>query len=114
MDRRTAEGSPGLRFLKMHGLGNDFVIIDARGPSDPVTLATPGAVAAPRLLGPFLPAWRAVWPYRDHHSEPLEARFGLEPQTGRRAALGHEPTFAACQRSVWNATVNRHSAPKVG
>jgi diaminopimelate epimerase len=40
MDRWTAEGSPGLRFLKMHGLGNDFVIIDARGPSDPVTLAT--------------------------------------------------------------------------
>jgi diaminopimelate epimerase len=31
MDRRTADGSPGLRFLKMHGLGNDFVIIDARG-----------------------------------------------------------------------------------
>ncbi len=27
--------------------------------------------------------------------------------------LGHEPTFAACQRSVWNATVNRHSAPSV-
>ncbi len=30
------------------------------------------------------------------------------------AALGHEPTFGTCQRSVWNATVNRHSAPKVG
>ena len=26
----------------------------------------------------------------------------------------HEPTFAACQRSVWNATMNRHSAPNVG
>jgi len=37
MDRRTADGSPGLRFLKMHGLGNDFVIIDARGAGDPVT-----------------------------------------------------------------------------
>jgi len=31
MDRRAADQSPGLRFLKMHGLGNDFVIIDARG-----------------------------------------------------------------------------------
>jgi diaminopimelate epimerase len=39
MDRRAAEGSPGLRFLKMHGLGNDFVIIDARGAGDPVTPA---------------------------------------------------------------------------
>jgi hypothetical protein len=28
--------------------------------------------------------------------------------------LGHEPTFAACQRNVWNATVNRHSAPNFG
>jgi diaminopimelate epimerase len=39
MDRRTADGSPGLRFLKMHGLGNDFVIIDARGAGDPITPA---------------------------------------------------------------------------
>jgi len=31
MDRLSADPSPGLRFLKMHGLGNDFVIIDARG-----------------------------------------------------------------------------------
>jgi diaminopimelate epimerase len=37
MDRRTADGSLGLHFLKMHGLGNDFVIIDARGAGDPVT-----------------------------------------------------------------------------
>lgn len=29
----------GLRFLKMHGLGNDFVVIDARGGRDPVTPA---------------------------------------------------------------------------
>jgi diaminopimelate epimerase len=29
----------GLRFLKMHGLGNDFVVIDARGGADPVTPA---------------------------------------------------------------------------
>ena len=39
MDRRTADASPGLRFLKMHGLGNDFVIIDARGTENPVTPA---------------------------------------------------------------------------
>jgi diaminopimelate epimerase len=39
MDWRTADGSPGLRFLKMHGLGNDFVIIDVRGAGDPVTAA---------------------------------------------------------------------------
>ena len=31
MDRQTPDTSPGLRFRKMHGLGNDFVIIDARG-----------------------------------------------------------------------------------
>lgn len=30
---------PPLRFLKMHGLGNDFVILDARGGQDPVTPA---------------------------------------------------------------------------
>lgn len=39
MDRRAADGSPGLRFLKMHGLGNDFVIIDARGAGDPAAPA---------------------------------------------------------------------------
>ncbi|HSF94748.1 MAG TPA: diaminopimelate epimerase [Thermohalobaculum sp.] len=39
MDLRAAKRSPGLRFLKMHGLGNDFVIIDARGAGDPVTPA---------------------------------------------------------------------------
>lgn len=44
MDRRAADASPGLRFRKMHGLGNDFVIIDARGaggaqPHGPVTPA---------------------------------------------------------------------------
>ena len=37
MDRQTSDISTGLRFLKMHGLGNDFVIIDARGAGDPVT-----------------------------------------------------------------------------
>jgi diaminopimelate epimerase len=29
----------GLRFVKMHGLGNDFVVVDARGGRDPVTPA---------------------------------------------------------------------------
>ncbi|MBP7000578.1 diaminopimelate epimerase [Amaricoccus sp.] len=31
--------SRDLRFLKMHGLGNDFVVVDARGRADPVTPA---------------------------------------------------------------------------
>lgn len=31
--------SPGLHFMKMHGLGNDFVVIDARQGDDPVTPA---------------------------------------------------------------------------
>jgi len=39
MDGRATDGSAGLRFLKMHGLGNDFVIIDARGAGDGVTPA---------------------------------------------------------------------------
>ena len=30
---------PGLAFRKMHGLGNDFVILDARGGADPATPA---------------------------------------------------------------------------
>ncbi len=37
-------GGP-LRFLKMHGAGNDFVVIDARGRSDPVTPALARALA---------------------------------------------------------------------
>jgi len=49
MDRRTADGSPGLRFLKMHGLGNDFVIIDARGAGDPVSPAAMTPVLAQAL-----------------------------------------------------------------
>ncbi len=48
MDRRTAEGSPGLRFLKMHGLGNDFV---------------PGGFGSPSRQSAILPlpslAWKA-------------------------------------------------------
>lgn len=34
----------GLRFRKMHGLGNDFVIIDARGADDPMTPALARAI----------------------------------------------------------------------
>lgn len=36
---QAAQTSPALRFVKMHGLGNDFVIVDARGVADPVTPA---------------------------------------------------------------------------
>lgn len=37
--RMNTKAAPpaGLRFLKMHGLGNDFVVIDARTGKDPVT-----------------------------------------------------------------------------
>jgi diaminopimelate epimerase len=45
MDRRTADQSRGLRFVKMHGLGNDFMIIDARGA---------GGAAAPAPMTPEL------------------------------------------------------------
>jgi diaminopimelate epimerase len=34
---REAENKAGLPFLKMHGLGNDFVVIDRRGQDVPVT-----------------------------------------------------------------------------
>lgn len=40
MDTRPPQTpSAGLPFLKMHGLGNDFVVIDARSGDDPVTPA---------------------------------------------------------------------------
>lgn len=38
------ENSSGLAFLKMHGLGNDFVVIDARGRADPMTPALARAI----------------------------------------------------------------------
>ncbi len=38
MEQRAHNGT-GLAFMKMHGLGNDFVVIDARTGSDPVTPA---------------------------------------------------------------------------
>lgn len=34
----------GLAFLKMHGLGNDFVVVDARGNDDPITAARAKAI----------------------------------------------------------------------
>ena len=37
-------GQSGLAFLKMHGLGNDFVVIDARGRVDPMTPALAQAI----------------------------------------------------------------------
>jgi diaminopimelate epimerase len=39
MDDGHAPAAGPLPFLKMHGLGNDFVVIDARGRPDPVTAA---------------------------------------------------------------------------
>ncbi len=39
MDGESQPPASGLRFVKMHGLGNDFVVIDARGGRDPVTPA---------------------------------------------------------------------------
>ena len=39
----TPEHEP-LAFLKMHGLGNDFVVVDARGRVDPVTAAVARAI----------------------------------------------------------------------
>ena len=38
-DSLRSQGPDGPRFLKMHGLGNDFVVLDARGRADPVTPA---------------------------------------------------------------------------
>ena len=35
----TVQNTAGLPFMKMHGLGNDFVVIDARDGGDPVTPA---------------------------------------------------------------------------
>lgn len=43
MDRSNLQTN-GLPFLKMHGLGNDFVVIDARGRENPVTAALARAV----------------------------------------------------------------------
>ena len=43
-DSHRPAGPEGLRFLKMHGLGNDFVVVDARGRADPVTPAVARAL----------------------------------------------------------------------
>ena len=42
--KTTTHKEEGLPFLKMHGLGNDFVIIDARGSQNPVTASLARAV----------------------------------------------------------------------
>lgn len=39
MNQSALPPETGLRFLKMHGLGNDFVVIDARTGENPVTAA---------------------------------------------------------------------------
>lgn len=39
MENGPSHAAGPLRFRKMHGLGNDFVVIDARGRADPVTAA---------------------------------------------------------------------------
>ncbi len=39
MDGESQAPRPDLRFRKMHGLGNDFMVIDARGGPDPVSAA---------------------------------------------------------------------------
>ncbi len=41
---QAANTAPPLHFLKMHGLGNDFVVIDARGGADPITPALACAI----------------------------------------------------------------------
>jgi len=43
-DELNGDLAGGLRFRKMHGLGNDFVIIDARGADDPMTPALARAI----------------------------------------------------------------------
>ncbi|MCF6272267.1 MAG: diaminopimelate epimerase [Rhodobacteraceae bacterium] len=42
MTEKTSDN--GLGFLKMHGLGNDFVVVDARGRMDPMTPALARAI----------------------------------------------------------------------
>ena len=40
----TGNDNNGLAFLKMHGLGNDFVVVDARGRANPITPALARAI----------------------------------------------------------------------
>lgn len=44
MRQMSSENTTGLPFMKMHGLGNDFVVLDGRGKSIPVTPALAQAV----------------------------------------------------------------------
>ena len=46
---RNGDHNAGLAFLKMHGLGNDFVVIDARGRADPMTPARARAIGDRRM-----------------------------------------------------------------
>ena len=48
------------------------------------------------LLGILLREWSD----RGRPANPSHVAFGLEPRIGRMSELGHEPTFAACQRNV--------------
>lgn len=45
MPAMRTPGHSGLPFMKMHGLGNDFVVVDARAGANPVTPALARAVA---------------------------------------------------------------------
>ena len=53
-------------------------------------------------------------PYRDHHCEALDVRFGQKPRIGRMSELGQTATFDTRWPCVWNAPMNRHSGPNVG
>ena len=80
----------GTRFDKMHGLGNDFVILDAR--SAPVAM-TPGLAKAlaDRLAESFAEVLHAhvrnrLWDYADEHlsnAELIRERYqGIRPAPG--------------------------------
>jgi diaminopimelate epimerase len=49
MNRTTPKGAAGLQFIKMHGLGNDFVVIDARERALSLSLAERQLIADRRL-----------------------------------------------------------------
>jgi hypothetical protein len=57
---------------------------------------------------------RVLRPYRDHHCEALEARFGQKPQRGRMSAVDHTRTYSTPRHHVWNAAMTGHSGANVG
>jgi len=69
----------GLPFMKMHGLGNDFVVIDARNGDDPVTSALARALGDRNRgvgfdqLAVILPAQRADFRIKFWNSDGTEA-----------------------------------------